>query len=199
MSTKPTIKKQVKNGLRLGIGAGAFLIGAMFWGAGMERVVWSAIPPHHLVWLELAGWTELAVATALLLASATVWWQLIAGCMVLGFFKSIIVLITGTNIFPPHEAIPHVEALKLISFCMASVVLMWRFAKGRMTILDRIALTMFVFSFGWAVKNADLSLVTPGMGVGLGVLAVAWWLHQWASHKKKSAPRHPITTQSTPP
>jgi hypothetical protein len=194
---KPTTRKQVKNGLRIGLGAGAFLVGAMFLGSGAERVVWSAVPPHHVVWREPVGWAELAAGTALLLASAQVWWQLLAGCMLFGFGHSIIALITGTNVFSPYEPIPHLAAFELIVFCFASLLLMLRFAKGTMSVLDRIALTLFVFSFVLPGDKGGFSAAIPWLAGGLVLLAIAWCMHRWKPHRKHTTPHHVVTTQST--
>jgi len=100
-----TVGKQVKSGLRLGVGAGLFLIGGILLSAGMGRVVWAATPPHYVVWQEPMGWTELALAAALL-SSAGVWWQLFAGYMLIGSLKSVVVLVTERDLFAPHGSFP---------------------------------------------------------------------------------------------
>lgn len=168
-----TVGKQVKSGLRLGIGAGLFLIGAMLLGNGMGRVVWSATPPHYVVWPEPMGWAELMLAAATLLSSAGVWWQLFAGYMLIGSFKSVIVLITGRDLFAPYGPFPRPEAAALAIFGVATILLMWRFTKNRPTILDRIALTAYVFCFAWRADRAEFSDFGLGLIVGLGFLIFA--------------------------
>src|SRR5271170_6307416 len=98
-----TMKEQVKSGIRLGIGFGSFLIAVMLLGAGMSRVVWSAIAPHDIVWREPIGWAELLSAAVILFATADVWWQLLAGYMFVGCVKGVVVFITGRDWFSPHS------------------------------------------------------------------------------------------------
>lgn len=135
------VSKQVKSGLRLGVGAGLFLIGGMLLSAGMGRVVWSATRPHYIVRSEPMGWTELALGAAALLSSAGVWWQLFAGYMLIGSLKSVIVLITGRDLFAPYGPFPRAESAALAVFGALSILFMWRFTKKPPTIFDRIALT----------------------------------------------------------
>lgn len=168
-----TVGKQVKSGLRLGAGAGLFLIGGMLLSAGMSRVVWSATPPHYVVWPEPIGWTELALAAAALLSSAGVWWQLFAGYMLIGSLKSVIVLATGRDLFAPYGPFPRPEAAAFAIFGVATILLMWRFNKNRPTILDRMALTAYLFSIVWRAGTAEFSDFGLGLIVGLGFLIFA--------------------------
>jgi hypothetical protein len=168
-----TIKEQVKSGLRLGVGAGLFLIGGMLLSAGMSRVVWSATPPHYIIWPEPLGWAELALAAALLLSSAGVWWQVFAGYMLIGSFKSVIVFITGTDLFAPYGPFPRPEAAALAVFGVVTILLMWRFKENPPTILDRIALTAYLFCFLWRANRAEFSDFGLGLIVGLGFLVFA--------------------------
>ncbi|MGH9740227.1 MAG: hypothetical protein ACRD4X_16825 [Candidatus Acidiferrales bacterium] len=186
-----TARKQIKSGLRLGVGIGLFLIGGMLLSAGMGSVVWSATPPHYVVWPEPMGWTELALAAAALLSSAGVWWQLFAGYMLIGSVKSVIVLITGTDLFAPHGLFPRPEAAALGFFGVASILLMWRFTKNRPTVVDRIALTAYLFCFAWradAVKFSDFDL---GLLVGLDCLLLAWAYDRIQRHHR---PNHASRT-----
>ena len=169
-----TARKQIESGLRLGIGAGLFLIGGMLLSAGMGRVVWSAPPPHYVVWPEPVGWTELALAAAALLSSAGIWWQLFAGYMLIGSVKSAVVLVTGRDFFAPHGPFPRPEAAALGFFGVASILLMWRFTKKPPTILDRFALTAYLFCFAWRAEAAKFSDFDLGLLVGLGCLLLAW-------------------------
>jgi hypothetical protein len=170
---KQTVGKQVKSGLRLGVGAGLFLIGGMLLSAGMGRIVWSATSPHYVVWSDPVGWTELALSAAALIASAGVWWQVFAGYMLIGSLKSVIVLITGRDLFAPYGPFPRSEAAAFAAFGVATILLMWRFTKNRPTILDRIALTAYVFCFAWRADRAEFSDFGLGLIAGLGFLIFA--------------------------
>lgn len=179
-----TARKQVKSGLRLGIGFGLFLIGGMLLSAGMGRIAWSAIPPHYVVWSDPIGWAETALAAAALLSSAGVWWQLFAGYMLFGFVKSAIVLVTGRDIYASHAPFPRPEAAALGFFCIVSILLMYRFAKNRPTTLDRIALTAYLFCLVWRADAAKFSDFDLGLLVGLGCLLLAWAYDRFHRHHR---------------
>jgi len=186
-----TARKQIKSGLRLGIGAGLFLVGGMLLSAGMGSVVWSAVPPHFVVWPEPMGWTELALAAVALVSSAGMWWQLFAGYMLIGSVKSAIVLITGRGIFAPHGPFPRPDAAALGFFGVASILLMWRFTKKPPNVVDRVALTAYVFCFAWRADAAKFSDFDLGLLAGLGCLLLAWAYDRFQRHHR---PNHASRT-----
>ncbi len=171
---KRSVRSQAKSGLRLGVGAGLFLVGWMLLSAGMGRVAWSAPPQHYLVWSDWVGWTELALAAAALLSSAGIWWQVLAGYMVIGSVKSAIVVITGRDLFAPYQPFARSEAAALGFFGVATILLTWRFTKSPPAVLDRIALTAYLFCFAWRADSAKFSDFDLGLLVGLGGLLLAW-------------------------
>jgi hypothetical protein len=67
--------------------------------------------------------------------------------MALGSVKSVIVLLTGRDAFAPHASFPRLEAFELLIFAVASIALMARFRKNPLTIVDRVAITVYLFSF----------------------------------------------------
>jgi hypothetical protein len=188
-----TVGKQLKSGLRLGIGAGLFLIGGMLLSAGMSRVVWSATPPHNVVWPEPLGWAELALAAVALLSSAGEWWQLFAGYMLIGSLKSVVVLATGRDLFAPYGPFPRPEAAAFAVFGVATILLMWRFKENPPTILDRLALTAYVFAIAWRAGTAEFSDFGLGLVVGLGCLFLASAYDRIQRHRRpnrRSSPNH---------
>jgi hypothetical protein len=178
-----TARAQAKSGLRWGVGAGLFLIWGMLLSSGLGRVVWSAVPPHRVVWPESIGWLELALAAAILLSTTGVWWQLLAGYMLIGAFKCVIVLVTGHDLFAPYGPFPRLEAAELMVFAVATVALMLRFAKSPLTILDRVGLTAFVFAFVWHADRAEFSASGRGLAVVLLALLIPWCVHWWNKRK----------------
>ena len=182
-----TAKEQAKSGLRLGLGIGLFLIAGMLLGNGMQRVVWSASPPHYLIWPEPIGWLELVGGATILLSTAGVWWQLLAGAMVLGAVKSLVVLFTGRDMFAPHAPFPHVQALELLIFATVSVALMARLRKNPLAAMDRVALTVYLFSFMWHGDQVEFSAATPGLALALFALLVPRLVHWRMADKKDSA------------
>jgi hypothetical protein len=176
-----TVKEQIKSGVHLGIGFGSFLIAAMLLGAGMSRVVWSTGAPHHVVWWEPIGWAELLAAALILVLTADIWWQLLAGYMFIGCFKGVVIFITGRDLFAPHDPFPRLESAELTIFAAATVALLVRFADVRPTIVDRIALTLFVFCFVWSTATARFSAANPSLAAALIVLLISWavsWLRK---------------------
>ena len=186
-----TVKKQIKSGVHLGIGAGSFLIAAMLLGAGMRRIVWSTPAPHHIVWREPIGWAELLAAALILVLTADVWWQLLAGFMLFGCFKGAVIFITGRDLFAPHAPFPRLDSAVLTLFAVATLALLFRFADTRPTIVDRIALTLFVFCFMLSMTNATFSAADPSLAAAFIVLLVSWavsWLRK--KNPKKVHPLH---------
>jgi hypothetical protein len=189
---KRSVRSQVKSGLRLGLGAGLFLIGWILLNAGMGRLVWSAAPQHYVVWSEPLGWTELALAAAALFSSAGIWWQVLAGYMLIGSVKSGIVFVTGRDLFAPDRPFPRSEAAALGFFGVATILLMWRFTKNQPTILDRIALTAYLFCFAWRADAARFSDFDLGLLAGLGCLLLAWVYDRVRRH---GHPKHGYSAQ----
>ncbi|MDT8067721.1 MAG: hypothetical protein ROO76_06090 [Terriglobia bacterium] len=187
VGTRGTAKEQAKSGLRLGIGLGLFLIAGMLLSSGMGRVVWSASSPHYVVWPEPIGWLELTLATAILLSTAGGWWMLLAGCMVLGSVKCVIVLLGGGDVFASQATLTRLEAVELLVFAVASVVLMLRLWKKPLTIIDRVAVMLYLYSFMWHADRVEFSAAGPGLALGLFALLVAWCVHWWRADKKDSA------------
>jgi len=167
-----TMKEQVKSGIRLGIGCGSFLVAAMLLSAGMGRVVWSAVAPYHIVWREPIGWAELLAAAVILFSTADVWWQLLAGYMFVGCVKGVVVFITGRDLFSPHSAFPRLESAGLAVFAALTVALLFRFVGAQPTIVDRVALTLFVFCLVSSAATAKFSSVSLSLVVALIVLLI---------------------------
>jgi hypothetical protein len=146
-------------------------------------------PPHYVVWTDPMGWTELALGTAALLSSAGIGWQLFAGYMLVGSIKSSIGLITGTDLLAPNGPFPRPEAAALGFFGAASILLMWRFTKNPPTIVDRVALTLYLFCFVWRADAAKFSDFDLGLLVGLGVLLSAWTYDRLRRHQSPRSER----------
>ena len=172
MSTR---RSQLKTGLRVGLSAGLFLIAGILISDGMDRVVWSAVNPGQIHWSDSAGWAELLAASLILAMTADVWWQLVCGYMVFGFVKSVIAVVAGSNAFG-YQGVPRAQAAFLAIFSLATILLLLRLAKDKVTIVDRVALTVFVFAFLWRAKQASFSAMSSGMVVASIVLLVAWLL-----------------------
>jgi hypothetical protein len=170
---KQSVKRQIKNGLRLGGGLAVFLIAMLPLVDGLRRVVWAS-PPHQLVLAEPIGWLELTVAAALFISTAQVWVKYLLGCMIFGAVKGIALLITGGTS-------PPLEIAELLLFIFASIVLLVGIVLRGTPLLDRIALTLYVFSVGWRADKG-LFLPEPSLAVGLTCLLASWFVYYWRQH-----------------
>jgi hypothetical protein len=187
-----TVKEQIKSGVHLGIGAGSFLIAVMLLVGGMRRVVWSTAAPHHIIWWEPIGWAELLAAALILLLTADVWWQLLAGIMFFGSIKGVVVFTTGRDLFAPHGPFRRFDSAVLTIFAIATVALLVRFADNRPTIADRIALTLSVFCFTWSMTRPTFSAADASLAAALIVLLVSWAVSWLRKNNRKNVHPHPV-------
>jgi len=163
-----SVKEQVKSGLRLGGGLAVFFVALAPLVAGLRRVVWAA-PPRHLVWSEPIGWVELIVAATLLVLMAQVWMQWFAGCLLFGIVKGVFMLLAGGPIPRSELAIP-------VVFFVATLVLMASIGLRGTTLLDRIALTFYVFCIAWRADKG-LFMPAPSLAIGLAALFASWCVY----------------------
>jgi hypothetical protein len=177
-----SVKEQARSGLRLGIGAGAFLIAMMLLGSGLTRVV-SLVPPHHLVWSDWLGWVEISLACVMLLATAQVWFWLVGGYALFGLGKSILVLVSGKVPYT-YRTVPRLEAGEAALFTMATLLLLFRFVDTGPNIMDRVSLTFYVLAIAWSGHSAATTSVDPLLAAGLIGLTISWCVYRW----KKTQP-----------
>ena len=173
-----TMRQQVASGLRIGAGLGFFLIAAMLMGNGMRRILGS-VGSHQIAWSDWMGWAELMVAAVILLLTARAWLLLLGGCLLFGLLKGLIVFATGS--FSSHGFSTRVEPLAVAFYCLATLVLMFRFAEIPPTVLDRVALTMYLFCLWPAASSSTFSW---WQGVGLAALLVSWCVSRWRGRNR---------------
>ena len=147
-------KQQIVSGLRIGGSLGAFLIGGMLMGNGLGRIVGSA-GSHQIVWADWIGWAELVLAAAILLLTARTWLMLLGGYLLFDALKSLILFATGS--FPSHGFSTRVETLALVFYWVATLMLLFRFTENPPTVLDRVALTAYLFCLWPAATNSAFS------------------------------------------
>lgn len=180
-------KRQILSGLRIGGSLGAFLIGGMLMGDGLGRIL-GAAGSHEVVWTDWIGWVELVLAAAILLLTAPTWLMLLAGYLLFGALKSLVLV--GTGGFPSHGFSTRVEPLALVLYCVATLMLLFRFAENPPTVLDRVALTVYLFCL-WPA--ATTSAFSWWQGVGLGALLASWCVFRWRMWKdrdRRDCPAH---------
>jgi len=167
-----SVKEQVKSGLRLGGGLAVFLIAMAPLADGFRRIVWAA-PPHQLLWSPI-GVAELIVAAGLLVSTAHLWVHYFGGCILFGTIKGCFALMAGTPI-------PRLElAWAVIIFSVTLVLIVAVISRGT-PLIDRIALTVYVFSLGWSADKG-LFMPSPSLAVGLAALLASWSFYYWRPH-----------------
>jgi hypothetical protein len=175
-----TVEDQVKTGFRLAGGIILFCASLFLLAYGLDAV-WQ---DGHFVSPAWLGWVELSLAAVLIPLTMHLWIQFFAGCIALGFLKSLIVAIAGRDWYPPHLAFSRLEAAELAFFFAATLVWLIRFAKARPVLADRIAIVVYLFSLLGSRNNPHFSTVQGG--VGLIALFLAWWASRWRGSKPKS-------------
>jgi hypothetical protein len=165
-----SVKEQVKSGLRLGGGLAVFFLAMAPLADGLRRVVWAA-PPHRLLWAQPIGWVELIVAAALLFYTARIWMQWIAGCVLIGSIKGIVVFIAGAPI-------SRLESAEVVIAFLATLVPMVAIGVRGPTLLDQVALTFYVFCLAWRADQG-LFMPSPSLAIGLAALFVSWGISYW--------------------
>ncbi len=178
-----SVRRQIKSGLRLGIGAGMWLIALMLMGSGLTRIV-GAETYHSVAWADWMGWLELAAACALFMLAAHIWYMLVAGYLLFGFVKILIFLISGKNLYAPHVFLPRLEAAVQAGFALLTLVLLFRLSKIRLTIVDRTALTVYMFTF-FPFGNI------PAQSLGVAALAISWGIDRLTKGRKNAITRQP--------
>jgi hypothetical protein len=165
---KGKTKRQIKNGLLWGGSLAVFLIAMLPLVDGLRRTVWAgyANQPTNPI-----GWLELGVAAILFASTASVWIYYVLGCMIFGAFKAFALMATGGN-----DA--SMQSAELLLFILGTTLLLVAIVSRRVTLFDRITLTLFVFSVGW---RADKGLFepAPSLFAGLVFLLLSWLVHYW--------------------
>lgn len=165
---KDSVRQQIRSGLRWGGGLAVFLVAMLPLVDGLRRTVWAA---HSDQRVEPIGWLEILVAGAMFASTASVWVYYLLGCMVFGAIKGIALVAMGGSGAP-------LQAAELLLFIFGTILLLIGIVGRPITTLDRITLTLFVFSVGW---HADRGLFVPDLSlfVGLVFLFVSWCFHFW--------------------
>jgi hypothetical protein len=172
---KPSTKKQIKNGLRIGCGMGAFLIAAIITGVALDGLR-SEASGHLRLWPEgVIASGLLALAALILVFTARVWIIYIAGCLLLAIPKIVTVILSGRDFYAPRGAFPRFEAAELLVFFLASLFLIYRISVNHVpSLFDRFAFTLYLAALVLA-PSRPMSLASWQM-VGLAALFVAWYL-----------------------
>jgi hypothetical protein len=156
-----------------------WLIAIMLMSSGLARIT-GAPTRFPIVWADWLGWLELAVACALFMLAAHVWYMALGGYLFAGFFKIILFLMTGQALYSRTVSLPRLDAAVQAGFALLGLSLLFRFVEIRLTVVDRLALTIYMFTF-FQLGNV------PVQTLGVGALATSWGTHLF---RKQRSRRH---------
>lgn len=170
----PKTERQIKNGLRLGGGIGAFLIAAVLIGIAIDRLT-DAAPGQLKLWPDVAIATGLiALAAVILIITARIWILYIAGCLLFAIPKFLIVAVSGRSLYS-HESFSSLQAAELALFSVVSIFLIYRVtAIHRPGIADRLAFTFFLLALVFGLSRKDFTIVAIWQVAGVAALWLAW-------------------------
>lgn len=149
-----TVGAQVKAGFRLAGRILPFCASLFLLAYGMDAVR----SDGHFVPSAWLGWVELSFAAVLIPVTMHLWVQFFAGCLGLGFLKTVIVAIAGRDWFPPHFPFSRLEATEMALLFGTAFVWMIRFATFRPELPDRIAVGVYLFALLGSRNNPHFSL-----------------------------------------
>ena len=171
-------------GLRWGGGLAVFLIAMLPLVDGLRRTVWAA---HAHQPVEPIGLLELVIAAILFASTANVWVYYLLGCMVFGAIKGIALIAMGGGGAPLLTS-------ELALFILVATLLLVSLVLRPTTLVDRITLTLFVFSVAWRA-DTGLFVPDPSLFVGLVFLFTSWCVHYWKDrHNRVSGGAHLCST-----
>jgi hypothetical protein len=189
MAMKPTTKKQIKNGLRLGGGMALFLIAAMMISVAVEG--FQDIAPGHLrLWPDVAIATGLiGVAAVIMALTARIWILYIAGCLLFAIPKFLIVAVSARSLYS-HERFSSLEAAELALFSLVSLFLIYRVTVShRPGAVDRLAFAFFLLALVLGLSERSFAVVATWQVAGVVALWLAWFLsRKKRAHKAGAVP-----------
>jgi hypothetical protein len=172
-----TIKSQINSGLLLTAKTLLVLMTVfMFWGGTAVIFSPDEVGPNSILRRSLlvpsftVGSIFLVVSTVIMVATAEHWKTIVPGLLGYSMFGGLIMLFTGHYLSRP---VPREVTLLLMLFSAASIGLFLTFQERESSVLDRVALTGFVFCMALATtKRQSKSLAA--LGGGLALLVLAW-------------------------
>jgi hypothetical protein len=170
-----SVKVQIRSGLRLGAGLGVFLVAAILLGHTRTRLeVLSSY--HQNGWSDWVVWLEVILGVGLLFSAVHVWYQWLAGCLLFGIVKAFMALVTGTAVFPMRQLPPtRTVSLMVVVYCTVSLLLLIRFMETKLTMADRVAVTVYFLCF--LPPRSSFPSVWEIVGF-VGLLA-SWVVYRW--------------------
>lgn len=134
----------------------------------------------------VVGWVLLGVAAVIALVTMDHWVKVFPGLLAFGILGTILELLDGHALNNPQVPVSRPDGAIVLLVCALGTAISVTLAKRRLRLLDRIALFAFVFCFFW--QAAQPKLMRFALGIGLGMLVLAWfynYLSGRAAHPRK--------------
>jgi hypothetical protein len=178
-------------------GACKLLFGLFVFALSVAGVVLLYSPrSSHFMRDVLVGSIALCAAVTIMFVTVHRWAGFIVGFVFLpAFFRGFGAFLIGQDIGIPAQSPPRVYFGFLTLYAIATIMLLWRFVGRRpasMTLLDRLALIVFVLGFDLAIVQESVAhrRSVVGLIAGLTSLLIAWIGYRW--HQRRRSTRHPL-------
>jgi len=109
------------------------------------------------------------------------WLQFFAGCSLFAVLNGMWAAVFGGGWHFPHTPYSRMEAVEMLLFSAAALVWSMRFASAPPTILDRIAITIYILMIFVPSNHSHFSIWSFG---GPIALFVSWALYRWGPWKR---------------
>ncbi len=186
MDKPKTTMSQVKSGVRLaGLSLLFILVAYLFFGgtallffpAAVDRN--SFLGQHALI----AAPIFLVVSITIMIATMNRWVKVLAGLLAFGVLNGLISISTGHLLANSDQSMSRLDAVYLTVFFAATAVLASTLRERKLSVVDRIAILAFVFTFAMLMgyegafrrQGASLTRIEFAlMGIGFSCLLIAW-------------------------
>jgi hypothetical protein len=166
------------------VGAGAY-VAAAFWLA----LVWGALKtlcePETGYYTHLRSWMALAVAIPVMISTMSRWVKYLQ--LFLGGFIFGALLATVQGRLLNGDQFPRPSAAVLTAVLVGCSLLSRGLARRKLTTLDRCALAGFLAAFVGGIVRGTPAAVLGGLGLGFGLLFIAWLNDRMSSRSNEPA------------
>jgi hypothetical protein len=182
---KRTIKQQAYDGLKLTgnilLGFGTFFV--LMCGVG------SILYPTRIP--RILGFALAIAATAFMVKTMRRWAQYFPGFISLGLINALVTLSRGRTI-DGSRPVPRMTAISGLVIIVLSLAASRRFERQSLSVIDRIALLLFLYWIGWGLVAGSVS---PAIDLSFAIIAsgglvIAWVIDHSRRARRPAAHNH---------